>query len=99
MNLNIENLVRSAAIVAVGLPLSLAFSGLTNATAEVAKLALKKNAATETIENLQGSLTRPCLNYFVSKVDSKLERTAKNEIDEIMGGEVEYKVLCDYIVD
>ena len=99
MNLNIENLVRSAAIVAVGLPLSLSITNLTNTTSRVAEMALDENPQTRIIEKLQSELTEPCLDFYVSKVDSKLERNAKNEIDDVMGGEVNHKGLCDYIIN
>ena len=98
MNLNIENIVRSAAIVAVGLPFSLSITNLTNTTAAVAELALKKNPQTEVVEQLQADLTKPCIDFYLSKQDSKLERTAKNDIDEIMGGDVSHRALCDYII-
>jgi len=99
MNLNIENLVRSAAIVVVGLPFALSVSNLTNTTAAVASLALEDTAANEVIDDLRGDLTKPCIDFYVSKVDSKLEREAKNTIDDVMGGEVNHKGLCDYIVN
>ncbi len=83
----------------VGLPLTLSITNLTNTTAEVAKLALKDTVANETIDSLRGDLTKPCLDFYVSKVDSKLEREAKNTIDDVMGGEVNHKGLCDYIVN
>jgi len=85
--------------VVVGLPLTLSITNLTNTTAEVAKLALKDTVANETIDSLRGDLTKPCLDFYVSKVDSKLEREAKNTIDDVMGGEVNHKGLCDYIVN
>ena len=97
--LNIENLVRSAAIIVVGLPFALSISNLTNTTAEVAKLALEKSPAQEVIDGLRAELTKPCLDYYLSKVDSKLEREAKNTIDDVMGGEVNHKGICDYIVN
>ena len=98
LHFSIDSLVRSVAVVVVGLPLALSITNLTNTTARVAELALDKEEQTEIIQNLSAQLTEPCIDYYVSKVDSKLERTAKNEIDEIMGGEVDYKGLCDYIV-
>lgn len=98
MNLNIENVIRSLAIVVVGLPFSLSITNLTNTTARVAELALDKPASSVVVEELQGRLTAPCIDYYVSKPDSKLERNAKNAIDEVMGGEVNYKGLCDYVV-
>ena len=96
---DVNSIIRSVAVVAVGLPIALSFGNLTNTTASVAALALEKTAANETIDSLRGELTKPCLDYYVSKVDSKLEREAKNTIDDVMGGEVNHKGLCDYIVN
>ena len=98
-NLDINSIIRSVAVVAVGLPVALSFGNLTNTTASVAALALEKTAANEAIDSLRGELTKPCIDFYVSKVDSKLERTAKNTIDDVMGGEVNHKGLCDYIVN
>ena len=99
LHFNVDSLVRSLAVVVVGLPLALSITNLTNTTAEVAKLALKDTAANETIDSLRGDLTKPCIDFYVSKVDSKLEREAKNTIDDVMGGEVNHKGLCDYIIN
>ena len=98
-NIDINSIIRSVAVVAVGLPVALSFGNLTNTTASVAALALEKTAANEAIDGLRGELTKPCIDFYVSKVDSKLERTAKNTIDDVMGGEVDHKGLCDYIVN
>lgn len=49
-------------------------------------------------EQLETALVRPCIDFYVSKVDSKVEREAKNQIDEIMGGETNYATLCEYIL-
>ena len=98
MNLNIENIVRSAAIVAVGLPISLAVTNLVNTTDKLAKLGLIKPSETQIVDEFKAELYRPCINYYVSEVDSKLERTAKNDIEEVMGGAVDHNSLCEWIV-
>ena len=41
-------------------------------------------------ESLKADLTRPCLGYVLSKNDSKLEREAKNDIDDVLGGQANY---------
>ena len=94
---NINSIIRSVAVVVVGLPIALSFGNLTNTTASVAALALEKSPGNEKLEALHAELIKPCLDYYVSKVDSKLEREAKNTIDDVMGGEVNHKGLCDYI--
>ena len=96
---HIDSLVRSAAVVVIGLPITLSITNLTNTTARVAELALDKSASVEVIDGLRGELTKPCIDYYVSKQDSKLEREAKNSIDDVMGGEVNHRGLCDYIIN
>jgi hypothetical protein len=99
MNYNLDSLVRSAALVLVGLPLTLSITNLTNTTSRVAELALEKSPTDEVVNELRSELVKPCLDYYLSKVDSKLEREAKNTIDDVMGGEVNHKGICDYIVN
>ena len=99
MNINIDSIVRSVAVVAVGLPFSLAITNLTNTSARVAELALNKEPVAVVADELREKLTLPCISYYVSKNDSKLEREAKTTIDNVMGGEVDYKALCDYIIN
>ena len=99
MNYNLDSLVRSAALVLVGLPLTLSITNLTNTTSRVAELALEKSPTDEVVNELRSELVKPCLDYYLSKVDSKLEREAKNQIDDVMGGEVNHKGICDYIVN
>ena len=101
MTLNIENLVRSAAVVIVGLPVSLGFMGALGTADRLTTLAEEaaaKNAVAEQTDTLKGKLAEPCLRYVVSKADSKLEREAKDAIDEVLGGEVNYKSVCDWVL-
>ena len=95
MNLNVENLVRSGVVLVVGLPLALSVGGLTGAVTETIKSSATDPTA-QTANALKERLTRPCLNWGFSKGDSKLEREAKNQIDYIMGGEVDYQGLCNW---
>lgn len=98
MTFNIDSLVRSAAVLIVGLPVSLSISNGLDVGAKVAALALEKDSFSLVSEDLRKDLVRPCFDFFLSKVDTKLEREAKNTIDEKMGGEVNYKALCEFIV-
>ena len=97
MNLNIENLVRSGVVLVVGLPLALSLGGLTSATTRVLERSVTDPTA-KTANALKEQLTKPCLDWGFSKVESRLEREAKNQIDEIMGGEVSYKDLCGWVL-
>ena len=95
MSLNIENLVRSGVVLAVGLPVALSLGSLVNTTADLARNAAP-SAGTVAQENLKNELALPCINYLVSKSDSKLERESKNQIDDILGGEVNHSSVCKW---
>ena len=97
MNLNIENLVRSGVVLVVGLPLALSVGSLGGAVSETIRTSATDPTA-EVANGLKSQLTRPCVLWGFSKVDSKLERQAKNQIDEIMGGEVSYKDICGWVL-
>ena len=98
LHLDINGIIRSVAVIVVGLPVALSVSGATNAITRAADQAAEKDAATVVVEELRAEATRSCVNWLVSKVDSKLEREAKNEIDDAFGGEVSYKEACKYIL-
>ena len=98
MNLDINHLVRSAAIAAVGLPLALSTSGLINTTASVAEEATEETGVEQVYSKYADVLAEPCIGWAVSKVDTKLERESKNAIDEIFGGEVDYGKVCNAFV-
>ncbi len=95
MNLNIENLVRSGVVLVVGLPVALSVGSLTNSTAELVRQ--NSNTGSDTVQQqLKDDLADPCFRYLVSKADSKLERAAKDAIDEVVGGEVDYGNVCKW---
>ena len=97
MNLNIENLVRSGVVLVVGLPVALSLGGLTGAATRVMERSLTDPTA-EVANAIKEKLTEPCLLWGYSRNDSKLEREAKNQIDDIMGGEVSYPDLCNWVL-
>ena len=96
--LNIDSLVRSAVCLAIGLPLVLGLNGVTSTLSRLAENAAEKDRKTETVDTLKADLTLPCLKYVMSKSDSKLEREAKNQVDEILGGEVMISEACSYVL-
>ena len=98
MYFDINHLVRSAAIAAVGLPLALSTSGLINTTSNAAEQATTKNGVDLVYEKYGDALAEPCIGWAVSKVDTKLERDSKNAIDEVFGGEVDYSKVCNAFV-
>lgn len=98
MNINIDSIVRSAAIVAVGLPITLSIINITNTANLLVEENSKRSPYAVTIEELEEALTRPCIDYMISKDDSKLKRKAKNTIDDFLGDGAKYKALCDFIL-
>jgi hypothetical protein len=89
MDLNINNLVRSAVLLVVTLPVTVAATVALSERPPV-------NVARETQESLKAELTEACIKFAVSKVDSKLEREAKNDIDDVLGGEVNHREACKW---
>ena len=100
MNLNIENLVRSGVVLAVGLPLALGMTSALGTADRLTTLAetAAVNRVSEESDNLKSTLVEPCLRYVVSKADSKLERVAKNDIDDVLGGEVNHGEVCKWVL-
>ena len=93
MNINIDSIVRSVAIVAVGLPITLSIINITNTANLLVEENSKRSPYAVTIEELEEALTRPCIDYMISKDDSKLERKAKNTIDDFLGDGAKYLSL------
>ena len=98
MNTDITNIIRSAAFLVVGLPITLSLAGRVNVGTEVAKQALEVSPSDQVVIDLKNDLTKVCIDYKLSKVDTKLERQSKNDIDEVFDGEVLYDVTCNYVL-
>ena len=91
MELNVNQLVRSGVILVLGLPLSLG-------VLQGVKYASQTSEVSKATAQVKGELTKPCIRYMTSKSDSKLEREAKNEIDEVLGGEVVHGDTCKWVL-
>ena len=98
MNENITNLVRSAAFLVVGLPLTFSLAGRVNVGTEVARQELLTTPAEQVIIDLKNDLTKACIDYYVGKVDGTVERKAKTTIDETFDGEVIYGTTCKIVL-
>ena len=98
MNSDITNIIRSAAFLVVGLPLTFALAGRVNVGTEVARQELVVSPSDQVVIDLKNDLTKVCIDYKLSKVDTKLERQSKNDIDEVFDGEVLYDVTCNYVL-
>ena len=98
MNLNIESIVRSVAVAAVCLPVSLSIAGAVGTIGKVAVESTLDTPRETIIEDLKTELTRDCLLYATSKVDSKMERKAKTAIEEAVGDGADFKSLCEWVL-
>lgn len=97
MNLNIENLVRSAAVVVVGLPIALSVTNLSSVTTRLVEQNLG-DPTSDVVSTLKSNLAEPCTRYMISKNDSKLEREAIVDIEEIVGGTVNTRETCNWVL-
>ena len=99
MDLNVNNLVRSGVILVLGLPVTIGLTVSVLSSNSRQELASNVSVKEEVVNELTGKLTRPCLNYFMSKDGSKLERTSQNQIDEVMDGEVVHSSVCKWVLE
>ena len=91
MSLNVENLVRSAVILVVGLPVTI---GLT-----ASAFRTESSAVDTAVSNAKAELVDVCMDYAISKPDSRLERDAKDAIDKVLGADgADYKSLCNWVL-
>ena len=91
MDIKLENLVRSAALVILGLPIVLPLSGAISSTTRV-------TPGQRAVQEFKDDLSLPCLKYVFAKADTKAEREAKNTIDEVLGGDTNYGSVCKYVL-
>ena len=98
MNIDINSIVRSVAVVVVGLPVALSSSSLINSAATAARSAQGSPEALEVKQEFSGKIAKACYGFALSKADSKLERESKTAIDEVFGGEVNYQAVCNALV-
>ena len=98
-NIDINNIVRSVAIAAVGIPLSLSLSNVFNTTATVTGRVEDPSVQQTILTEYEDKLTKACVGYAFSEPDSKLERESKTIIDEVMGGEIQnHGAVCNALV-
>ena len=92
LNLNVDSLVRSAVVLAVGLPLALGVSSSLN------PVQTSEDPVNDAITDYRLTLVEKCIRYQAAKVDSKLEREAKNDLDESFDGEILHAEVCRWVL-
>ena len=102
MDLNVSSIVRSAAIAIVGLPVAFGVSGTLGSVSQAITASVSDtvtNAEVTRVQNdVRSDLSKTCLSYLLSKDDSKLERQAKDELDEYFGGNVNHSEVCKWVI-
>ena len=96
LNVNVSSLVRSGVVLLLGAPVVLGAGGFFNELAKATKETARPDGRSVIIESYQTMAAEACVKFLVSKTDSKLEREAKTELDEVFGGEVNYKEVCNW---
>ena len=102
MNLDLNTTLRTVVAGVVGLSITVPVGANLFASARGAGIAADRAAASYVAEaemqDIKNNLTRACVDYRISKADSKMEREAKNTIDDYFDGEVSYKNICNYVL-
>ena len=98
MSFDLNNVIRTAVVGVIGLSITVPLGAEMVASGQATRAAAEPTEAQLVLDGIVNNLTAACVDYRISKVDSKLERNAKNEIDEYFDGEVSYKAICDYVL-
>ena len=96
-----RTVVIGGAIAGTALPLgSLAESAAQFVSASQAALekASKPSPIDAALEPAKAELALPCVKYYFSKPDSKLEREAQTAIDKYFDGDIEHGDVCKIIL-
>lgn len=91
MEFNINHLVRTIVAGVAVIPLTIGTTVKLSQSEE-------SNSRQVKVNDTKAALTLACIKYQASKDDSKLEREAKNSIEEILGGEVNHGPLCSWVM-
>jgi hypothetical protein len=99
MNINLDTTIRTAAIAVVGLPLTIGLGGFLGSLSEATNKTVAETSQTSTLNRVKGDLTQPCVEWAFSDKDTKLEREAKNTIDDVLGSTASYRELCNWVLN
>ena len=98
MDINISSIIRSVAVGATVLPISLAIAGAIGQTRTIANDAFY-DPKQEKIDEIKTELLLPCLKFAVSEVDSKMEKKAKKAIDAYFEDKgSDYSKVCNWVL-
>ena len=98
MTFDLNNIVRSAVVGLVGLSITIPLAGEITASGRASRAVPEPTQAEVVLEGIVNNLTKACVDYRISKADTKLEREAKTAIDDYFGGDVSHRAVCDYVL-
>ena len=98
MEINLNSLVRSAVVLAVGLPVSLALAGSVNSGTESESRVTQDEEMSALVAEYKLDLFKPCTKFAFSTTDSALETEAKNDINKVLGGDVNHRAVCNWVL-
>ena len=98
MSFDLNNIVRPAVVGIIGLSISLPIGAEITASGRASRAVEPLPQGEQVLDDIVNNLTKACVDYRISKVDSKLEREAKTAIDDYFGGEVSYKSVCNFVL-
>ena len=90
MDYNVNQLVRSAVVLVIGLPVSVAVA--------LGALPEGETRGEKAQNRLKGDLTEVCLDYAFSGRDTKAERASKDAIDDRLGEGTDYAGVCKWVL-
>ena len=95
MSLDINNIVRTAAVSAIGLIVAVPISMNAIANGAQQRATGAPSAVDVYFDDMSENLVEACVAYSFSPVDSKLEREAKTTIDNYFDGDkMNYSAVC-----
>ena len=98
MTFDINSLVRTAVAGVVGLTITVPIAGEISASGKASRSVVEPTQAQVVLDGIVNNLTKACVDYRISKADTKLEREAKTAIDDYFGGDVSHRAVCDYVL-
>ena len=106
INENIASVVRSVVIGGVALSFLGPIGGLTESWKNISNVQLataqreaKVTALDVATDTLRSQLAMPCINWVFSDKDTKVETRAEDAINEVFEGDVDYRSVCQFVLD
>lgn len=100
MSIDINNVIRTTSATVVGLILAVPMGFNIIQTGAQTRESLKPGPVQEYMTEIRENLVHACVDFNISPVDSKLEREAKNTIDDFFEGDkVNYQSICKSVLN